>query len=693
MHDMSRDPRYDILFESVRIGPVTTPNRFYQVPHCNGMGTRYPSAMAAMRGIKAEGGWGVVCTEECDFHHSGDITPAIEARLWTDQDIPIMARMVESVKRNGSLAGCELVYGGAAGHNRLSREVAMAPSAIPMFDYDPGQARAMSRKDIRNFRRWHTQAAVRAREAGFDIVYVYAGHNLCMLQHFVSRRYNHRTDEYGGSIENRCRLLKEVIEDTKEAVGDSMGVAVRFAVEEFEGVDGITADGDGRAVVELLAELPDLWDVNVSEWDNDSQTARFAEEGYQEPFIQWVKQVTSKPVVGVGRYTSPDRMVSLIKTGVLDLIGAARPSIADPFLPNKIQEGRIDDIRECIGCNICVSGDWMHMPMRCTQNPTTGEEWRRGWHPENIESRGSDDTVLVVGAGPAGLEASRALGQRGYAVTLAESSAELGGHLVGVSGLPGLSSWRRVVDYRVGQIQKLQNVEVYRESRLDSAQIRDFGFHHVVLATGSQWRSDGKGRKNPMGMTIDSKASCYTPDDVMMGKQLGKRVYIYDDDYYFMASVLAEQLMTIGHEVVFVTPATDVAPWTHNTMEQHRIQSRLLELGIEIMTSRSIERIQQDSAFLRCEYSGALNEVGFDSIVLVTMRNPNDSLYYELSDRKGPGNCGIKSITRIGDCLAPGLVASAVYSAHRYARELDADDISLDVPPFRREISKLSADW
>ena len=161
---MSRDPRYDILFEPVKIGPVTARNRFYQVPHCNGMGTVHPSSMAAMRGVKAEGGWAVICTEECDFHHTGDITPAIEARLWSDQDIPIMARMVEAVKEHGALAGCELVYGGHSSHNRLSREIPMTTNAMPVSGWEPGQARAMDKTDIANFRRWHRQAALRARD-------------------------------------------------------------------------------------------------------------------------------------------------------------------------------------------------------------------------------------------------------------------------------------------------------------------------------------------------------------------------------------------------------------------------------------------------------------------------------------------------------------------------------------------------
>ena len=138
----------------------------------------------------------------------------------------------------------------------------------------------------------------------------------------------------------------------------------------------------------LMAELPDLWDLTLSGWDNDSGTSRFAEEGFQEPYVAGIKKLTTKPVVGVGRFTSPDTMVSQIRRGILDFIGAARPSIADPFLPRKIEEGRLEDIRECIGCNICITGDMTMSPSRCTQNPTMGEEWRKGWHPELHPARG-----------------------------------------------------------------------------------------------------------------------------------------------------------------------------------------------------------------------------------------------------------------------------------------------------------------
>ena len=166
------------------------------------------------------------------------------------------------------------------------------------------------------------------------------------------------------------------------------------------------------------------------------------------------------------------------------MIGAARPSIADPFLPKKIEEGRPEDIRECIGCNICVTGDFRATPLRCTQNPTMAEEWRKGWHPENIPANQSEDSVLVVGAGPAGLECARALGQRGYGVTLAEATTEIGGRVTNESRLPGLSEWARVRDYRELQLAKMVNVEIYLDSHLSADQVLEFESDHVVLLPG-----------------------------------------------------------------------------------------------------------------------------------------------------------------------------------------------------------------
>ncbi len=686
---MPRDPRYDVLFEPVRIGPVIAKNRFFQVPHCNGMGMSYPSTMAAMRRMKAEGGWAVVCTEETDIHPSGDMSPLIEGRLWDDRDIPAFARMNEGIHEHGALAGIELVHAGHRDACLYSREIPIAVSHLPVYAGDyPAQARAMDRSDIKAYRRWHREAALRAKRAGFDIIYVYCRAGTSLNGDFLSRTLNRRTDEYGGSLQNRVRLLREVLEDTREAVGASCAVALRFTVDDPIGPDGEADMEESRAVIEMLSELPDVWDVNLREWRRDSMPSRFGEEGWQEEFVSFVKTVTKKPVVGVGRFTSPDTMVSQIRRGVLDFIGAARPSIADPFLPRKIEEGRIDDIRECIGCNICVSSDFTIVPMRCTQNPTIGEEWRKGWHPEVIPERASDDRILVVGAGPAGLECARALGQRGYDVTLAEARNVLGGRVTDESRLPGLATWGRVRDYRVQQIQRMTNVQVYLESRLDASEVLEFGFAKVVLATGGTWRRDGVGRWRGEPLPGLAEANIYTPEDIFAGKRLDGPVVIYDDDRYYIGGVLAEKLRLDGLDVTLMTPSSDVSKWSHATLEQEFIEQRLYQIGVKIVEKHGLVSAAPGEVRIQHVLSGRERILPCSALLMVTMRLPNDALYHELaSDPDRIRAAGIRAVTRIGDCLAPSTIAAAVYAGHRSARDMDAPPS--DGVPFKRELIAL----
>jgi dimethylamine/trimethylamine dehydrogenase len=680
---MPRDPRYDVLFEPVRIGPVVAPNRFYQVPHCTGIGYRRPQTLAALRGMKAEGGWGTVCTEYCSVHPSSDDDPYPSASIWDDEDVRSMRLMVDQVHAHGALAGIELWHGGASSANHYSREVPIGPRSMPAGVYDPVQTRAMDKADIIELKRWHVDAALRAQRAGFDIVYVYACHWYLLKQFLMPS--NQRSDEYGGSLGNRSRLLRELVEETKAAVGDTCAVAVRFSV----GSGGAGDDQDDiepRAILELIGNLPDLWDITVDDYSHEMGTSRFVQEAGLEAAMSWVKEVTDKPVVSVGRFTSPDTMLRLVRQGVIDLVGAARPSIADPFLPRKIAEGREDDIRECIGCNICYSGDQTGTPIRCTQNPTMGEEWRKGWHPERIPAQGSDASVLIVGGGPAGLEAAMALGKRGYDVTLTDARRRLGGRVTLESLLPGMAEYARVRDWRVGQIEKLPNVEIHLQSVVDVEQILEFGADRVVIATGATWRRDGIGRELDEPVDGWDLPSVMTPDDIMAGVMPEGPVVIFDDDHYYMGGVIAEKLRRAGLEVTLVTPANEVSTWTTHTSEQHRIQARLLDLGVQLETGTTLARVEVGSAQIECVYTGRVREVGAAGVVMVTSRVPQDQLYHALSRRI--------EVVRIGDCLAPGTVATAVYSGHRFAREMDAArpaDNASDVR-FRREETRLATD-
>jgi dimethylamine/trimethylamine dehydrogenase len=688
----SLNGRYDILFEPMKIGPKLAKNRFYQVPHCNGGGYRDPSAVAEMRRTKAEGGWGVIFTEQTEIHPSSEITPFIEQHLWEDKDIPALAAMAEAMKSHGALAGIQLAYSGINGPNLYSREVPLAVSGGPIltFTSDPVQARTMDREDIRDLRRWFRHAFRRSQSAGFDLICLYGAHGFGILQHFLSRATNHRTDEYGGSLENRSRFLREIIEDAREETKGEMAISLRLSLHEG-GAFGFS-NAELRDFIQMHGDLPDIWDLAHGTWEECSGTSRFKGEGAQEDLVRGIRALTSKPVVGVGRFTSADAMMRQITSGVLDFIGAARPSIADPFLPNKIKEGRFDDIRECIGCNICVSGDMTGGISRCTQNTAFMEEWRKGWHPERSRPKGVSDSVLIVGAGPTGLEAALQAAKRGYQVTLAEATTTLGGRVAQERNLPGLSAWGRVADYRIGQLAPLQNAEIYRDSHLTAEDILALGAQHVAIATGASWRRDVVARYHLHPIETDPDMPIFTPNDLMSGGgPTGGKVVLYDDDHFYMGSVMAELLVQRGCDVDFVTPAVKVAEWTENTLEQGAIMRRLLEKGVAVHNSKALMSIATTEVTIGCTWTGRQTGLGTDAVVMVTSRRPNDALYHALKSRPNDlKRAGIETVRLIGDAAAPGPIAWATYAGRRFAEELDTNDDHGDTPRFRREIAALA---
>ncbi len=625
--------------------------------------------------MKAEGGWGVVCTGYVSIHPSSDDTPLPYATLWDENDVRAHALMTDAVHAHGALAGVELWHGGGSVTNRTSREPPLSPSGVSWMATHVGfmgnqRSKVMDAGDIANLRRWQVEAARRARRAGFDIIYVYAGMGYLPYE-FLLPEWNRRTDAYGGSVANRVRLVRELLEATRDAVGDTCAVALRISLEELRGRRSERAASEAHEVVELLAEVPDLWDVKLDSSPTDCAPSRFSAEGSHEPVIEFVKRLTTKPVVGVGRFTSPDTMVSQIRRGILDLIGAARPSIADPFLPRKIDEGREQDIRECIGCNICIASWHDSVPVRCTQNPTIGEEWRRGWHPERFANAGSDAAVLIVGGGPAGLECAVSLGRRGYTVSLAEAAASFGGRLRFETRLPGLSTWGRVLDWRLGQLQRLANVTLYAGNELSVDDILGLEHARVVMATGARWtRSLYSPLELPVGEL--NAPGVFTPDDLAAGAVLAEPIVVFDFDNYYMGSLIAEHLARSAGRVTYVTPAGHAAAWGIMTNEQPQVHRALASAGVALVTLARITAFANDEAVTANLFTGAEMRLPCRSLVIVGVRRANDELYAALTSRTADLKAaGIEGVDRIGDVLAPGAIVHATYSAHRYARELD----------------------
>jgi dimethylamine/trimethylamine dehydrogenase len=293
---------------------------------------------------------------------------------------------------------------------------------------------------------------------------------------------------------------------------------------------------------------------------------------------------------------------------------------------------------------------------------------------------------MIIGAGPAGLEAARALGQRGYEVTLLEARKELGGRVIRESALPGLNEWRRVVDWRLTQIKKMKNISVYPSSRMTAEEILETGAQNIILATGATWRRDGMGRTLRTPIRGHGLQNVFSPDDLMDGKLVISNLVsgdwiIYDDDHYYIGGVLAEWLAEQGYQVSLVTPAPLISYWSQFTLEQERIQHKLMKLGVKLYPQHVISEIENDCVRLTNTISGEASELQRDGVVLVSDRISNDALYYELKPALEEGN--ISSLRVIGDAEAPNIIAQAVFSGHLAAREFE--EVKIEGTPFKVE--------
>jgi len=683
-----RQPRHDVLFEPVTIGPKVLKNRFYGVPYNPGFGPGKPHANLSHRAVQAEGGWAAVCTGVLSVAPDFEANRLVDT-VWDESDTPALQMMVGRVHEHGALAGIEIGHAGGEALNRDSRWVPIGPSPVPGWRRTGIVPKEMTLDDIARLQGEFVRAAVTGADAGFDIIVVYGSFSYLQAQ-FLSPYYNRRTDMYGGTLENRARFWMEILQGVRDAVGDRCAISNRLAVDALSPA-GIGIE-ESLQFIEMADALVDLWDINVgAEWSRDTASSRFFPEGHQNEWTSRVREATAKPIVGVGRLNDPDTMAELIRSGTWDLIGAARPRIADPFLPRKIETGEYDEIRECTGSNLCVYG-YTHAQVACVQNPTAGEEYRRGWHPERVPRvRDAEMDVLVVGAGPAGLECALTLMRRGVRrVHVVDGADELGGHLLWMTKLPRMGEWNRIVDHRRILLAKAKRrVTLISGVSMGVQDVLDYGAEVVIVSTGSKWATtaiDPHSHEAIDGANA-GRPNVLTPEQILVdGKRpTGPDVVLYDTDGAFVATALAEELARTGHRVRIVTPFPVVSPVSDDTMEGLYLRPALREAGITSSVSTSITRVAD--GHVSCVRDGEAVEFAADSVVLVTQRVPEQELYLQLRARDSElAEHDIRAIHRVGDCVAPRILLDTVFDGHRLAREFDAGgdpEVPLRVLPDR----------
>lgn len=511
---MNGEKMYKHLFTPVKIGNLEIKNRLV-VP---AMATQYCTAdgkaterFIAYHEAKAKGGWGLIITENYSIDPYGGAFVKVPG-LWTDDQMESHRHLVDRVHKQGAKICCQIYHAGRAAHPKVAHGHTVAPSAIrdaTRLDLP----RELTMGEIHEIVERFGVAALRAKQIGFDMVELHGAHGYLITQ-FLSSFSNKRADKYGGPLYNRCRFLLEVIENVRAKVGDEFPVQLRISA--VEGVDGGLDLGETRAIAQLV-EAAGVDSIHVSQGNHASSERMIPP--YAIPRAAFVdnaaavKEVVSVPVIGVGRINDPLIAEAVLASGKMDLVAMGRASLADPEMPNKVREGRLEDIRYCIGCLQGCVGRSSRDGIRCLANPELGHEYEDPRRPAEAKK-----TVLVAGGGIAGCEASILAAQKGHTVSLWEAGPFLGGQWNAAAMPPGKAEFQTILFRQRTQLEKL-GVEIRLNSPVTEESLKREKPDVLLVATGST-------AVKPPIPGIDS-AQVVLANDVLLSKvKVGKNVVI-----------------------------------------------------------------------------------------------------------------------------------------------------------------------
>jgi mycofactocin system FadH/OYE family oxidoreductase 2 len=663
---------YPHLFSPLRIGSVTVRNRIMQTAHVKlfAHGAVDSQRNVDYQAARAKGGAGLLITGNRVVHPSSTTGFPRVAWAYLRDALEADRRLTDAVHEHGAVIFAQLNHFGlnATSDSADDLRVLWGPSAVksPAYGETP---KAMEHEDIREVVEWWGRSAELSREGGFDGTEVHISHSY-LLHQFLSPLYNKRTDEYGGSFENRLRFAREVIDEVRGRVGSDWVVGVRISLTDF--VPGALDIDDAIRVAQELERAGGLDYVNVTAagYHNIWRAIEPSDvpDGYLVDLTAQVKAAVSLPVFAVGGIKDAALAEEILAAGKADMVAMTRAQIADPEFANKAYQGREDEIVHCIrGNQGCIGRVFKGLPIACTVNPAAGREGRFGGPlpPADPPAR-----WLVAGGGPAGLKAAAILAERGHEVTLVEQAEQLGGQVNLILRTPGREEFHWLVTDLERRLNRF-GVDVRLGTEATPALVRELAPDGVVVATGALASRTGFSSVNPLVEKLPGveQNNVLTGWDVLLGEHpVGRRVVVLDDDGTRAVAGICEVLLDGGSEVELVSRWNALFPTTSTTLDMAHLYSRLLGKGLAYRLNAWASAIEDDRISLFNLYTGSPETIeGVDTVVLVAGAKANDELYVTLKGQ-------VENLHRIGDCVAPRKLDHAIYEGYLAGRELWSAD-------------------
>ncbi|UCG84346.1 MAG: FAD-dependent oxidoreductase [Dehalococcoidia bacterium] len=662
--------QFKYLFSPIEIGPYTVKNRVMCAHH---------GPMMAEQGIptdeyvyyeieKAKGGAGWVAMS---IGYNMPRDPMYmkpngghydrQVYTWKKEIIPQMKKIADGVHEYGARVSFQW-YSSSLGSR-------IGPSVVPDCNFGDQMWSAITKEDIEEYLKYMAVCAENLMEAGFDGVDVH--NHSGWVADFLSATINKRTDEYGGRLENRARLLMETIDTLRKVVGPDKTIGYTLTVDDL--LPGSIVPEDGVELMRMLDRDKKV-DFIIAGIARETQTMHmyfgplYLPPAYQLYAVEQVKEVAKNiPVIAVGRINDPLIAEQALAEGKCDMIAMARALIADPELPNKAREGRLDDIRPCMGCNLnCIKFMFQGVPIRCVANPTIGMEWQ-GWGGGNSSIRQAPEKkkVVVVGGGPSGMEAARVAALKGHDVTIYEKEKELGGQALLAERLPGREEMGGLIRWQKLQLPQA-GVKVITGTEATAQMILDVNPDVVVVAAGSTWMRNGYFGGSHMEVAGWQQDNVYSADEIVRGitegtLDIGKKAIIWDTRGDIIPRAVAELMADQGCQVELICPLPVALDLQMDVTYLH-IMPRILVKGVKVSMETFLVMIQDKTATVLNIHTMETREItDIDTVVLTTGKIPNDQLYNELEGK-------VKELYKIGEARNPHDMGDANRDGHWIGR-------------------------